>query len=42
MVCRHAIVSDRALQWPAAITPEQKATAVAQLRALGVLVRTGV
>ena len=42
MVCRHAIVSDRALQWPAAITPEQKAAAVAQLRALGVLVRTGV
>ena len=42
MVCRHAIVSDRALQWPSVITPEQKATAVAQLRALGVLVRTGV
>ena len=42
MVCRHAIVSDRALQWPAVITPEQKATAIAQLRALGLLVRTGV
>jgi hypothetical protein len=42
MVSRHAIVSDRALHWPAAITPEQKATAVAQLRGLGVLVRTGV
>lgn len=42
MVCRHAIVSDRALQWPSVITPEQKATAIAQLRALGVLIRTGV
>jgi hypothetical protein len=41
MVCRHAIVSDKALVWPAGITAEQKAVATAQLRVLGVLIRIG-
>lgn len=42
IIARHAAVADHALVWPAAITPEQHATAVEQLRALGVLVRHGV
>ena len=42
IVARHAIVSDHALQWPEAITAAEKASAVAQLKALGVLVRQGV
>ncbi len=42
MVARHAIVSDHALQWPTGITAAEKASAVAQLKALGVLVRQGV
>ncbi len=42
VVARHAIVSDHALQWPEAITAAEKASAVAQLKALGVLVRQGV
>jgi hypothetical protein len=41
MVCRHAIVVDIALIWPAGVTAEQKAAAIAQLKALGVLIRTG-
>lgn len=41
VVARHAIVSDHALQWPEAITAAEKASAIAQLKALGVLVRQG-
>lgn len=41
IVARHAIVSDHALAWPAAITNAEKLNAVAQLKALGVLVRQG-
>ena len=37
-VVRHAIVLRDALIWPVAITPEQKAAAIAQLRDLGILV----
>ena len=42
VVARHTIVSDHALQWPEAITAAEKASAIAQLKALGVLVRQGV
>jgi hypothetical protein len=42
VVARHAIVSDHALVWPEAITTAEKASAMAQLKALGVLVRQGV
>jgi hypothetical protein len=42
VVVRHAIVSDHALQWPEAITAAEKVSAIAQLKALGVLVRQGV
>ena len=42
VVARHAIVSDHVLQWPEAITAAEKASAIAQLKALGVLVRQGV
>jgi len=41
IVARHAIVADYALAWPGAITNAEKLTAVAQLKALGVLVRQG-
>jgi Bacteriophage lambda head decoration protein D len=41
MVARHAIVADHALQWPAGITLAEQQAAVLQLKALGVLVRTG-
>lgn len=41
IVARHAIVSDHALAWPEAITNAEKLTAIAQLKALGVLVRQG-
>ena len=41
VVARHAIVSDHALQWPGAIAAAEKASAIAQLKALGVLVRQG-
>jgi len=41
IVARHAIVADHALAWPDAITNAEKLTAVAQLKALGVLVRQG-
>ena len=40
LIARHAIVASHALVWPAGITPAQKATAIAQLTARGVLVRT--
>jgi hypothetical protein len=39
---RHAIVLRDALIWPAVITAEQKAAAIAQLRKLGILVRDAV
>ncbi|MFM2006211.1 MAG: hypothetical protein RLZZ09_1866 [Pseudomonadota bacterium] len=41
IIARHAIVADHALTWPAGITPLQKATALHQLNALGILVRSG-
>jgi len=40
-VTRQAIVAHHALVWPAAITAEEKATATAQLEAVGILVRQG-
>jgi len=40
LIARHAIVATHALVWPAAITPTEKAAAIAQLEARGVLVRT--
>lgn len=41
-VVRDAMVADYALVWPAGITTPQKATAVAQLKAMGIIVRQGV
>ena len=41
IVGRHSIVADHALAWPDAITNAEKLTAIAQLKALGVLVRQG-
>lgn len=41
MVARHAIVSDHALQWPVGIAAAEQQAAIHQLKALGVLVRTG-
>ena len=41
IVARHAIVADYALAWPGAITNAEKLSVVAQLKALGVLVRQG-
>ena len=40
-VTRQSIVAHHALVWPAAITAEEKATATAQLEAVGILVRHG-
>ena len=42
IVSRQAIVADHALIWPVAITTEEKTAAIAQLEAIGVLVRQGV
>ncbi|MBF0147274.1 MAG: head decoration protein [Magnetococcales bacterium] len=42
MIARHAIVASHALVWPGGITVNQKSTAVAQLKASGILVRQGV
>lgn len=42
IVSRQAIVADHALSWPSAITSEEKTAAIAQLEAIGVLVRQGV
>lgn len=42
IVSRQAIVADHALIWPASITTEEKTAAIAQLEAIGVLVRQGV
>ncbi len=41
VIARHAIVSDKKIVWPAGITAPQKATAISQLKALGILVREG-
>jgi hypothetical protein len=41
-VVRHAMVSDRGLVWPSAMTAAEKATATQQLKTLGVLVRKGI
>ncbi|MGH8429300.1 MAG: head decoration protein, partial [Solimonas sp.] len=40
LITRHAIVASHALVWPVAVTPTDKATAIAQLEARGVIVRT--
>ena len=40
LIARHAMVASQALVWPADITPAQKAAAILQLQARGVLVRT--
>lgn len=37
-----AIVADSALVWPAGITNAEKAAAIAELKAIGILVRKGV
>jgi len=42
LLARHAIVADSALVWPAGITNAEKATAIAELKAIGILVRKGV
>ena len=42
IAARHAIVADHALVWPTGITVAEKKSAIAQLKALGVLVRKGV
>lgn len=42
IIALHATVADHALVWPAAISAAQRAAAVQQLRALGVLVRQGI
>lgn len=42
IVARHAIVADHVLNWPTAITAAEKAAAIKQLKALGILVRKGV
>lgn len=42
IVSRQAIVADHALVWPVAITTEEITAAIAQLEAIGVLVRQGV
>lgn len=42
LIARHAVVADHALTWPAGIAPLDKATAIAQLKAAGLLVRHAV
>ncbi len=41
ILARHAVVSSDYLVWPVGITAEDKATAIVQLKALGILVRQG-
>ena len=41
IIARHAICADKGLVWPASITAPQKAAAISQLKALGILVREG-
>lgn len=40
LIARHALVASHAIVWPAGITSAQKTTAIAQLEARGVLIRT--
>jgi hypothetical protein len=40
LISRHAILARHALLWPEGITPTQKTAATAQLRGLGLVVRT--
>ncbi|MBF0137472.1 MAG: head decoration protein [Magnetococcales bacterium] len=42
LIARHAILAEPALVWPSGITTGQKNTALAQLVALGIIVRKGV
>ena len=42
LIARHAVVADHALTWPVGIAPLDKAAAIAQLKAVGVLVRHAV
>jgi hypothetical protein len=39
LIARHAIVASAAIIWPAGISAAEKATAISQLKTLGVLVR---
>lgn len=39
MIARHAIVAEDAVVWPAGTTATQMATAISQLKALGILIR---
>jgi hypothetical protein len=41
IIARHAICSDKGLVWPGSITGPQKAAAINQLKALGIVVREG-
>lgn len=41
MIARHAILSDHALSWPAAITTSEKQSAILQMKNLGILIRKG-
>jgi hypothetical protein len=41
VIARHAICSEKKIVWPGGITGPQKTAAIAQLKALGVLVREG-
>lgn len=42
LLARHAIVASHAVVWPAGITAEQKAAAIAALEARGLLIRQSV
>lgn len=39
LISRHAIVASAAIIWPAGITAAEQATAISQLKTLGVLIR---
>lgn len=39
LIARHAIVASSAIIWPAGITAVEQATAISQLKTLGVLIR---
>jgi hypothetical protein len=41
LIARHAIVARQALIWPTGLTAAQRAAAIAQLEARGILVRDG-
>jgi hypothetical protein len=41
ILARHAVGSPNYLVWPIGITAEDKATAIAQLKTLGILIRQG-